>query len=1158
MTFTRFESDAMESERESIEATADSGASALSTAGLTQYLMGSAADEAGEIRPGATFGDVTIIRFVAEGGMGRVYEGIQDKPRRSVAVKVVRQGAVSPAALKRFENEAHLLGRLTHPGIARIYSVGRQPFHGRDLPYFVMEYIDGALSITAYAAARDLSTRDRVRLFCEACRAVAHGHQKGVMHRDLKPGNILVDAAGHPKIIDFGVARSIDGDVALTSMHTGLGQLVGTVQYMCPEQFDAVSEDLDVRADVYALGVVLYELLVGRLPYDVAKRPVYEVARVVKDVEPTSLSTVEPKMRGDLNTIVAKCLEKDRARRYSSAAELEADLDRYLRGEPIVASPPGLFDSIARLARRHTLAATAAAGILAAILVGGAGMSIFAVQAARDREAALHEKARADDEAETSRQRLYVANLRSLQACLNTGNLRMARQVHADNLAIVGMPAPLEMNLLGAGLDDALVVLDESVGPVLELAYSPDGRTLGVTTLEKPNGPPGEEMRAALFGHPSAMQSADPGRVEHLFYAVGDRQEYARLREPGDADAWVRSWRSGKQPVLERSNGIDPSVVLLAKSPDGRHLAVHDPDGGVRVIDRSTGRDEAVVEGHRGRLEKATFSPDGSRLAILGRGWSLGLWDASSGGLIRRYDDESGTIQSFQFSPDGTRLAAAVDDAVNRKNEIRFYDAVDGRPLASVTKPRVLGQSHAIFSFSPDGRCLVTNFHENELRVWSATDGSLLGSLRGHTAMITAVAFSPDGGQIASGAANGSIRLWNSRTFSGGRELLGHASAVSVLAFRPDGETLASGSDDGSVRIWSRTAAEPLAVLPDHRGMTAVAFSPDGRQLAVAAQGGESLDLWDALKVKRLRALVGPGGTVSEVVYSPDGAVVAAAFKIPERAGEVRVWGTDTGEQLSVLGPHERGAERVAFSPDGTRLLTTSGDGVATLWNPRTGSRLVSVASGYGGVFADASAVFGLDGRRMAYRMPSLIDTQTGEPLGGLLPQGNISCLGVSPDGRLVAVGMSIGTVYLAEFATAKRYARLVGHAAAVRAISFNVDGTLLLTGSMDGSARLWNAQTGQEIRLYHGHEGSVEKVMFSPDERRIITAATDGTTRIWDPRQGNELCVLPGQQDFPRAVALSPDGMRLVVASSDGRVRIWGLSNAAITTARQALTDPR
>jgi WD40 repeat protein len=1118
-------------------------ASLPNSSGLTDFLMQRAEHPGRDLEPGARLGDVTIVRFIAEGGMGRVYEGLQGMPCRTVAVKVVRPGVLSKASLKRFEYEAHILGRLTHPGIARIYSVGMQQVHGSDMPYFVMEYIDDAQPLTVYASGHDLSTHDRLKLFREVCRAVAHGHQRGVIHRDLKPGNILVDVSGQSKIIDFGVARSTDGDVALTTLLTDVGQLVGTVQYMCPEQFEGNPEDLDVRADVYALGVVLYELLVGRLPYDVTKRPVYAVARVVKEAEPTPIAKVNPKLRGDLDTIVMKCLEKDRARRYSSAAELEADLGRFLAGEPIAASPPRLVDSIVRLARRHKLAALAMAGILTAIVAGGVGASIFAVQASRERETALREKARADAEAGVSRQRLYLANLRSLQATIGARNLRLGRQLYADNLGIVGEPPPLEMKVLGAGLDDALAVLTWGRGPVRNVEYSPDGGLLAATCIAGDKWQARDDIKR--LSHASSLHSH---KGELLFFRVDGQGPYERLESPDDT--WSQL-RKGQTAAHGLRSVDDPSALPLAVCPAGHRLAVHAAEGRIRIVNKATGDEDVLLEKHRGRLTATAFSPNGSRLAILGINKSLGLWDTVSGRLIVMLGETDDRFETFQFSPDGSRIAA-VEGTRNRRQEVHLYDAADGRHLSTVTKQRGLGPIDFLLAFSPDGNRLVTNFHDNELQVWDVAKGTRLGSLRGNAGIVTALVFSPDGRQIAGGFTNGNIQLWNSETYEVERELMGHDGAVMTLAFRPDGETLASGSHDGTVRIWSRTAAEPLASLPDHPGMTAAAFSPDGRQLAIAPQGGSGVELWNPRTVERLHALAGAGRLVAQIAYSPDGLLVAAAFKNSAQQGEVRIWKSDNGELVSSLGEIGRGAERVAFSPDGSRLLTTSGDAVVAAWNPHTGQKLMSSAFDYQGAFVDAGAVFGLDGTRVAYRMKYLLDAATGDVAVKLKPQGHMTCLAASPDGRMLAAGMAIGSVNLADFKTGERIAGLLGHSGAVRAISFNADGTRVVTGSLDGSARLWDARTGNELRVFNGHEGSVETALFSHDGRRILTASRDGTARIWDAETGHELCTLPAPRDFPRAVVLSPDGSLLVTAASTRGVRIWGLSNAAVITARK------
>lgn len=1138
--------DAGESPGDSIEA------SLPLSGGLTDFILPPAPDPGADLQPGARLGDVTILRLVGEGGMGRVYEGLQGMPRRPVAVKVIRPGVLSATSLKRFEYEAQILGRLTHPGIARIYSVGTQRLPGGDVPYFVMEYVEGARPVTVYAADSGLSVRERLVLFREICRAVAHGHQRGVIHRDLKPGNMLVDAAGQAKIIDFGVARSTSGDAALTTVHTHAGHLVGTAQYMSPEQFADAVDGLDVRADVYALGVVLYELLAGRLPYDVAKRPVYAVAHVVQQAEPTPLAKVHPRFRGDVDTIVMKCLEKDRGRRYSSAAELEADLGRHLDGEPISASPPRLSETIARLVRRHRLAALATAAFLTALVVGGVGASIFAVRATRERAAALREKARADAAADVATQRLYLANLRSLAAAIGDRNLRLGRQLHAENVALAGDP-PLELRILGARLDEALVVLDWKRGPVGEVEYSPDGRILAAWCLL------GETLRSEddlkRLVHASSLLTSSRGEI--VFFGVGGRHDYARLPTP--ADEWATFWRA-RSTAWGRRSGDDPVVRPVAVCPAGGRVAVQVSDGRIHIRDATNGSREVVIAGHRGRISGASFSPDGSRLAIGGAAKSLGLWDASNGRLVAMLGDREDRFGAIQFSPDGSRLAA-IELRRDRLLAVRIHDAADGRPLATVTTRRADVPTGCLLAFSPDGDHLVAALADDELRVWKVSSGDACASLERASGTVTVLAFSPDGRQVAGGFANGAIRLWNWRTAALEREFLGHDGAVTTLAFHPDGDALASSSVDGTVRIWSRAASAPLASLPDRRGMTAAAFSPDGRRLAVAPLDGGTVELWDPRTVERLHALDVGDGTVAEVAYAPDGAVVAAAVRAGDRAGGVRVWDAESGTLVCALDEIAGGVERVAFSPDGSRLLTTSGGGVAAVWDPRSGRRVSSAAADYRGGFDDVGAVFGLAGKRVGYRIPRLLDAETGAAAAALA-QGHVSCLAASPDGRLLAAGMAIGSVTLSDFSTGRVFARLHGHAAPVRAIAFSVDGSRIATGALDGSVCLWDARGGVEprdpIRAFIGHEAAVEMAVFGPDGCRLVTAARDGTARVWDVETGQQLCVLPAPRDFPRAVALNADGSLLVTADSAGGVLIQGLSNAAVIDARRAAVHAR
>lgn len=321
-----------------------------------------------------TIGPYRITGTLGEGGMGTVYEAQQDQPHRMVALKVIRHDFVSPELIRRFSRESEVLGRLQHPGIAQIYQAGTfEDAHG-PRPFFAMELVKGQ-PLTEYLRAQSLDVRHRLELFARICDAVHYAHQQGVIHRDLKPANIMVDAAGHPKILDFGVARLTDADVQATRQ-TSIGEVIGTLQYMSPEQVNADPGDIDTRSDVYSLGVILYEVLSGRLPYDLARKLIYEAARIILIDDPARLSSIDRELAGDVEIIVAKALEKEKNRRYGSAEELASDLRRFLSDEPIVARPATAMYHLRKFARRNR-ALVGGLALAALALLAGTAVSLW-------------------------------------------------------------------------------------------------------------------------------------------------------------------------------------------------------------------------------------------------------------------------------------------------------------------------------------------------------------------------------------------------------------------------------------------------------------------------------------------------------------------------------------------------------------------------------------------------------------------------------------------------------------------------------------------------------------------------------------------------------------------------------------------------------------
>ncbi len=1067
----------------------------------------------------ARLGRYKLLEKIGEGGFGEVWMAEQREPvKRRVALKIIKLGMDSRQIVARFEAERQALAMMDHPNIAKIHDADMADT-GR--PYFVMELVRG-VKITEYCDRNQLPTKERLALFIQVCQAIQHAHQKGIIHRDIKPSNILVtlhDGVPVPKVIDFGIAKATQAELTDRTVFTQFQQFIGTPAYISPEQAEMSGLDIDTRADIYSLGVLLYELLVGQTPFsarEMMEGGLDALRRIIREREPQRPSTrlhtltgeertttgqrrqTDPgklahQLQGDLDWIVMKCLEKDRARRYETASGLAADLRRHLDHEPVVARPPSVAYRIQKAWQRNRLAYTATAAVALALVVG-ISVSIWqAVEAIEARKAESRQRIAAEEaratavgrrkEAEESRAR-EAAQRRLAEAQSYAADMNLAQQaLAADNL----------------------------------------------------------ELATDLLDH----HQPRPGQPDRRGW------EWRYLSQQTRSDALYTLCRK------------EARITGLSVSHDGRWLAVQTVRGGVSVWNLNSRREVMRAPGN---WNSVAFSPTKPRLALWqanspGTASSLTWWDAETGTFVSDppapSTAESGWKVGLTFLPDGQSLIASTLDRLSVR---RAADGVElathaiqidgqgvGFPVGMARHTNLVAVGEAgrrlrvihlpsgdeVFrattsgswiesvALSGDGRVLAScsGSDETVVHLWDVVSGRELGVLEGHRGFVSALVFWPDGKTLASAGADKTIRIWDVGTRRALKVLRGQQGEIHRLALLPDHSTLISGAKDGSVMVWTdlntpRRQATTLSWPSGPHQRVPNAQHYDWTAFWSLARGGDALltldqDGW-------LRRRHGPDLQDTETLFQVDPHPREVRFSDDQQwlatytdAGEIRVWEVSLGKWLRDLS------------------LT---NGPVTLGNFLTGTHQLAVWNTNALTLTLHDVVTGNQTASWSY-------SEQG-PTSVTIARDGHWCLtaGTNQTGRVrrLSDGQAVGTVPLAD--------ALSG--------TFSPDGKQLAICYRSGWVRRWEVPSLTEREPFRGFSSAIggfssanhRTMTFSPDGRRLAVGSASYAMRLWDVESGRPMLTFPGETDHSLSLglAISSDGSTVVVLHVLGTFNLW------------------
>lgn len=1046
--------------------------------GLSVRGEESAGAEAGP--GGRVFGNYDLQGQLGSGGMGIVFRAYDRELKRSVALKMIRRGEFASAKeVERFKREAEAAASLDHPNIVPVYEVGElDGWH-----YLSLKLVEGT-SLDRDTLRFQTDYRATAILLAKVARAVHHAHQRGLLHRDLKPSNILLDQQGEPYVTDFGLAKRVEQDRKLTLS----GQMVGTPAYMAPEQARG-SSGLTIAVDIYSLGVILYELLTGDVPFR-GQTP-WETLRQAVEQEPKAPGAARAGVDRDLETICLRCLSKEPERRYGSSEALAEELERWLRHEPILARPSGVWSRGVKWTRRHPAPAA-----LLVVLIAGLAMSTWqAIRATRaEGKAARHaagetaSRALAEQAAEEARK--TIAHLDFIQAgrLIEQGNdpeavaylVRSLRANPANSAAVTRLATLLAYRTWMVPSK----VMNGHTAVVTRAGFSPDGRS--IVSVSKDNS-------ARLWDAQSGQPIAHPLQHSSQVFSARFSPDGGRV-VTASADCTARVWNAQTGEPLGEPLAHAKEVWCAHFSPDGLRVITASMDGTAVVWDWRSGRKLARLQ-HRGGVNCGRFSPDGKLISTASEDGTARLWDASTGEAVGVPLCHNGEVYSAVFSPDsGIVVTASADSSA------RLWDARTGRAFG---EPMLHSNGTRVWSaeFSPDGKQVVTASEDCSARVWDAQTGKPVSPPLKHTAWVEVARFSPDGKRVVTASSDGLAQAWDARSGVKRGESLRHRAEVCSAQFSPDGRHILTASADKSVRLWDTFPGGALPQTLSQAPGCSARFNASGSRVVTASKDC-SARVWDSRNGQPLTESMRHPSVVTSAGFSPDERrimTVCSDFT-------ARIWDAQTGALVAGPMAHTNIIHMARFNPDGSRLITASSDNTAMVWDASTGKPALEPLRHAGWIYA---ATF-------------------------------------SPDGGTILTGSDDGTAGIWDARTGQLL-RKVSHSKPIRSAEFNHDGSKVATSSWDSTARVWDAPTGNPVTPPLRHGGWPETVRFSRDGNRIVTACNDQSARVWDSRTG----LLVSEPMLHKAGVLlaefSGDGSRVFTMARDGSVTVWDASTSQV-----------